>query len=517
AVGDSPGALAAALRGADARRGRVDARAARDASAARAADLDAAPLAERFVAGARVDWSGAPGRRMAGLPTYPFQRRRHWVETTSVPVASARVTVASAPGQATPTTLAGEAELRELVLNAIAAVSGRAREDIRPEHELGADLGFDSLQTIALDRRLRQLLAGLKDGEQPFDEETTVAGLIALLEEARVASAPPVPFDDAGRPAAGAPLPTGAKRWATYAELIGMDPGETYVGGAFRNETHRLHALRAKGVTIAGLLDVENKYAGTAGFHLTQMGAYAFVVQMIQGYLCYKHGVGKDQLGMPTLDAIDMRWERMVRTSKDIPGRIEETRARLEGGRWVLEFDFDVGDGAVTGRLIGRMRVDAPERPLAERGAREYGEFAELLGKDPAETYTGGTFQGESQSIYDVEASGPTIAGLLDVENEFSGTPHFHLTQMGTYSAVVQLLLGYLCYRFDVPKERLGMPVLKSFEILWKRMITQPTGIRLCVTEESCALEGERYLMRMSFDVGDGSAVGTLEGVIPKP
>src|SRR5262249_48525153 len=38
-------------------------------------------LGELYVSGARVAWNAAcPGRRVA-LPTYPFQRARHWIES----------------------------------------------------------------------------------------------------------------------------------------------------------------------------------------------------------------------------------------------------------------------------------------------------------------------------------------------------------------------------------------------------------------------------------------------------
>ena len=78
------------------------------------------------------------------------------------------------------------------------------------------------------------------------------------------------------------------REYATYAELIRKDPKDTYVGGTFKAETHELHDLVVQGNSIEGKLDVINKYSGTASFHLTQMAAYSFVVQMVQGYLCHK-------------------------------------------------------------------------------------------------------------------------------------------------------------------------------------------------------------------------------------
>ena len=60
---------------------------------------------------------------------------------------------------------------------------------------------------------------------------------------------------------------------------------------------------------------MSNKYAGTSSFHLTHMGAYSFIVQLMQGYLCYRHGVRKDGLGMPVLTEFHIEWNRLVRTS----------------------------------------------------------------------------------------------------------------------------------------------------------------------------------------------------------
>ena len=40
-------------------------------------------LGELWLAGARVDWSGLyrhERRRRVPLPTYPFERKRHWIE-----------------------------------------------------------------------------------------------------------------------------------------------------------------------------------------------------------------------------------------------------------------------------------------------------------------------------------------------------------------------------------------------------------------------------------------------------
>ena len=63
---------------------------------ARASDLEAllGALGELWISGARVDWSGVRAgetRRRVHLPTYPFERQRHWIE---LPTSVATVAIA---------------------------------------------------------------------------------------------------------------------------------------------------------------------------------------------------------------------------------------------------------------------------------------------------------------------------------------------------------------------------------------------------------------------------------------
>ncbi|MEO6196029.1 MAG: amino acid adenylation domain-containing protein, partial [Thermoanaerobaculia bacterium] len=49
-------------------------------------------LGRLWVSGARIDWQGfyaGQGRRRVPLPTYPFERRRHWIEATAAPAFTA--------------------------------------------------------------------------------------------------------------------------------------------------------------------------------------------------------------------------------------------------------------------------------------------------------------------------------------------------------------------------------------------------------------------------------------------
>jgi amino acid adenylation domain-containing protein len=51
-------------------------------------------LGRLWVSGVRIDWQGfyaGQGRRRVPLPTYPFERRRHWIEMAGTPVASPEI------------------------------------------------------------------------------------------------------------------------------------------------------------------------------------------------------------------------------------------------------------------------------------------------------------------------------------------------------------------------------------------------------------------------------------------
>ena len=405
-----------------------------------------------------------------------------------------------------------EPDLAARVRKIVAQVAGTSPERLRPTHALHRDIGFDSLMAVELDRRLRRAFPQLPEGEELFTQETSVEELVALVAASQENNDVDDLTDFQRRP----------REYATYAELIRKDPKDTYVGGTFKAETHELHDLVVQGNSIEGKLDVINKYSGTASFHLTQMAAYSFVVQMVQGYLCHKHGVKKDGIGMPKLNNIHMKWNALVRVSKDVPGRLEELGWSEENGVYVYRFKFDVADGGVSGEITGFLPISKPALPEAERrGPTTYKTHAELIGMDPKATYTGGTFQAEEQNIHHILCNGRELSGLLDVKNQWSGTKHFHLTQMGTYSYIVQLMLGYFCYKHGVEKDALGMPTLSEFKIDWTEMVTFDTNISAKIVETETSFAKGRYTIRFDFivadpDNGEGGR-GYLIGVIPEP
>ncbi|MEB3959087.1 SDR family NAD(P)-dependent oxidoreductase, partial [Streptomyces kunmingensis] len=122
-----------------------------------------AGAAELWVRGVDVDWTAAfpdPRPATVDLPTYAFQRRRHWFDTVAsqdgdgepaVGVASARVAAARDEDERGRILL-------ELVRTHAAAVLGHTDVAAIPARTPFKDLGFDSQSSVLLRNRLRAAL-----------------------------------------------------------------------------------------------------------------------------------------------------------------------------------------------------------------------------------------------------------------------------------------------------------------------------------------------------------------------
>lgn len=128
-------------------------------------------LAQLYVRGGRVDWSALFGaRRRVDLPTYAFQRQRYWLNSAApraaVGAAAARAPLSQLPAAADDRVVslsellagAGDGEAEKLVLDhvleKIAVVLGRvSSESLDPDEEL-KHIGFDSLLSMELSKRL---------------------------------------------------------------------------------------------------------------------------------------------------------------------------------------------------------------------------------------------------------------------------------------------------------------------------------------------------------------------------
>ncbi|MEU8508002.1 beta-ketoacyl synthase N-terminal-like domain-containing protein, partial [Streptomyces brevispora] len=159
-----------------------------------------AALAQAQVRGARVDWADALagwGGGAVPLPTYAFQRDRHWLDG---PVVAPEVPVAGpAPveePQDTPDA-ASDTDLLDLVRTQVAIVLGHVTGDaVDPGHAF-KDLGFDSLAGVELRDRLQTATRLSLPSTLVYNHPTPEA-VVRLLREG---------LDrPSGRPAAGLPV-----------------------------------------------------------------------------------------------------------------------------------------------------------------------------------------------------------------------------------------------------------------------------------------------------------------------
>ncbi|MHC3820628.1 SDR family NAD(P)-dependent oxidoreductase [Streptomyces sp. DT9] len=173
-----------------------------------------AGVAELWVRGVDVDWSAAfPGPRPAlvDLPTYAFQRRRHWFGSVA-PEAGDEETARSAA--AARLAEAGDEDERrrillELVRTHAAAVLGHTDAGAIPAGTSFKDLRFDSQSSVQLSNRLREALGVDLPTTLLFDHPTP-ARLAEHLQRVAVTSAgaPAAPrtADAFARPAHDEPI-----------------------------------------------------------------------------------------------------------------------------------------------------------------------------------------------------------------------------------------------------------------------------------------------------------------------
>ncbi|OPG02444.1 hypothetical protein B1L11_42505 [Microbispora sp. GKU 823] len=164
-------------------------------------------LGTLHVNGAHVDWSRAvrPGARRVPLPTYPFQRRRHWIDTVATPSepGERRAPAEPAPAESRqetswePEVARSEQASLDLVLSATAAVLGHAdARSVAPDLSF-KDLGLDSLGVVELRDALATATGLTVPATVTFEHPSPLAlarHLIALSGGGTTApSAPPAP------------------------------------------------------------------------------------------------------------------------------------------------------------------------------------------------------------------------------------------------------------------------------------------------------------------------------------
>ncbi|HEX5885556.1 MAG TPA: amino acid adenylation domain-containing protein, partial [Pyrinomonadaceae bacterium] len=154
-------------------------------------------LGQLWTNGAKVDWTSYASRhrrQRVSAPTYPFERKRHWVDREPKATTDRHKTVSVSPSVATAGNV--EEQVKEL-FQKLLAVDEVGREDSF------TDLGGDSLLATQLTSRLRDTF-GIVISLREILAEPTIAGIVRLINAAQktVSSANPierVPRTDAMR------------------------------------------------------------------------------------------------------------------------------------------------------------------------------------------------------------------------------------------------------------------------------------------------------------------------------
>nr|WP_284706203.1 type I polyketide synthase [Micromonospora phytophila] len=141
-------------------------------------------LAEAFIRGAPVDWTASfagTGARRVALPTYAFQRRRHWIGGVARTAATAEEFVGpaattSGPASAEPAGgLTDEAAALDLVRRHLAALLGHQHPDEIDSRVAFRDLGLDSALSVQLRSRLSGQTGIPLPASELFDHPTPAA------------------------------------------------------------------------------------------------------------------------------------------------------------------------------------------------------------------------------------------------------------------------------------------------------------------------------------------------------
>ncbi|MFI2209524.1 type I polyketide synthase [Streptomyces sp. NPDC020141] len=148
-----------------------------------------AALAAVFTHGAAVDWSAVhagTGARRTPLPTYAFQRERHWFDTarpTAPTPQAARTGTPPSTGTDTGPGIVGDPRaVADLVTVHIAAVLGHSDRRRVEHHRTFGELGFDSLSAVELRSALSDA-TGLPLPTGLLYDRPTPDALIAHLTE----------------------------------------------------------------------------------------------------------------------------------------------------------------------------------------------------------------------------------------------------------------------------------------------------------------------------------------------
>jgi amino acid adenylation domain-containing protein len=200
--------------------------------------------AQLWLAGIKFDWRGfhAGSRRLrVGLPTYPFEAKRYWIEPEERPAADgartpgthttqgalenfsdeafipdARETEEDFMSQPSPPAMTGESSRRSAVLSALKAavkdLTGLESQDI-DSHATFFELGFDSLLLMRVSQKIQNQFGVVVAFRQLFEEFSTLGALATYLDGVLppTATLPDAARETPNNGASASPLPLSAQ------------------------------------------------------------------------------------------------------------------------------------------------------------------------------------------------------------------------------------------------------------------------------------------------------------------
>ncbi|MCG3148784.1 MAG: D-alanine--poly(phosphoribitol) ligase subunit 1 [Verrucomicrobiae bacterium] len=139
-------------------------------------------------AGVPVDWRAFYAneeRRRVALPTYPFEKKRHWIEAPGVVAAPVQ------PRELPAVVASGAGQTVETLRGILANLSGKLPAEL-PATATFVELGFDSLFLAQFSRKLKTELGAAVNFGQLMDQLATLQALADHLDQSRAVAVPAV-------------------------------------------------------------------------------------------------------------------------------------------------------------------------------------------------------------------------------------------------------------------------------------------------------------------------------------
>ena len=159
-------------------------------------------VGQLWLSGLLIDWAALHAgerRRRVPLPTYPFERKRYWIEPSApspappaegtqaapepTPAREATATPAATVTPAVPATRPAEDPILTTLTAAVLELSGLPVAEVRPDATF-LEMGFDSLFLTQVSQRITQLFQVQVPFRTLLDEVPTLSQLAAHLREA---------------------------------------------------------------------------------------------------------------------------------------------------------------------------------------------------------------------------------------------------------------------------------------------------------------------------------------------